>query len=694
MTNNPFRALHDLGYTRLVSVIPPIDSTKHIRHAGKRPGLKGENGFYGVGTHTFGETTDAQIEQWFSDGASAGIHCDVDVVGFDLDVTSEEWAPRLKAMALDVLGPGAERIGRPPKLLLMYRTAEPMEYRQHRFDDGTEKGGLVELIAGPHKMFVAHGKHPAGFKYRWPNNIPPKADLPLVTPEQVDEFFHQMATLPRARGSSASPAIDRSTVDQSGLEAPADKRQALIDAMRMVPNRHADFGYEKWVCIAAATRGAFPDVEDAVEVFVEFSERTDLTELNEDPERVVRSLNPPFAFGYPYLASIVSQYAPKALPLLHHEPVPEAKVELNPFKESEEKEAAETAAADVYPLLTLDEIMSRPPPVYMIARHIPQVSMGFLYSVPGAGKTFLALDMALSAAAALESWHGDAITADPDAIVLYIVSEGSFGFRNRVKAWLKARGIENAPKRFLIIEKTINFMNAEDVDRLLRTVRATGRKLCMVVVDTVSRAMPGADENLQKEMTLFVNACDRVKDAFGCAVLGVHHAGKSGDMRGSTVLLGAGDYVFKLEREQGRTIGRLRCEKQKDAPDGWEEPYSFAAVDLGEGESSLVVDRVEDGFGPATELTPAVGAAVLRAMGEAWDSGEPWSKAPQSKERHYVRRMVSDFGFKAGEAEEMIRVWEGSGLIVTETRDAKRRKAGFKVVGAMPKLDELTGVFD
>jgi hypothetical protein len=320
--------------------------------------------------------------------------------------------------------------------------------------------------------------------------------------------------------------------------------------------------------------------------------------------------------------------------------------------------------------------------------------MGFLYSRPGAGKTFLALDIGLSLAASLETWHGDALSGD-GGIVLYIVSEGAFGFRNRVKAWLQARSVTDTPKRFLVIEKTINFMHAEDVDKLIRTVAATGQKLALVVVDTVSRAMPGADENLQKEMTLFVSACDRVKDTFRCAVLGVHHAGKSGDMRGSTVLQGAGDFVFRLDRAEGRTIGHLHCEKQKDAPDGWDEPYAFDVVPLEDGQSSLIVSRSAMSVGPSVELTPSVASAVLAAMRAAWESGEPWSKAAQAKDRHAIRRMVADFGFKADDAEGLLSVWEGSGVIKTETRDTKSKRRGYQVVGEIPaaQADDLS-VFD
>lgn len=496
----------------------------------------------------------------------------------------------------------------------------------------------------------------------------------------------------RQRLPAASKVITEgagSDVSQASLTGPLS---AVAAAVTAIPNTSNHFpSRESYLQLGYAIKAALPlDEPAAFDLFSDWCARW--TDGTNEPDVVAadwRRMKPPYRRGASWLYELAEERGEFDRASVWFEPVTDTPDLLFPTV------SESPMPSDVYPLLSLEEIMRRPPPVYLIDRHIPKVSLGFLYSRPGAGKTFLALDSALAIAAALGTWHGDAINADPEAVVLYIVSEGAYGFRNRVLAWMKARSIDAPPARFLVIEKTINFMVAEDIDRLLRTVRATGRKLALVVVDTVSRAMPGADENLQKEMTLFVHACDRVKDAFGCAVLGVHHAGKSGDMRGSTVLLGAGDYVFKLERQEGRTIGKLHCEKQKDAPDGWEEPYSFTPVEIGDGQTSLVVDRAEVSVGPSIELTPTLSVRVLGAIRTAWDEGEPWSKAPQAKERYAVRRMVSDFGFDASAAEGLLSVWEGSGVIITETRDAKRRRAGYQVVGEIAaSAPDNMSVFD
>lgn len=465
---------------------------------------------------------------------------------------------------------------------------------------------------------------------------------------------------------------------------PAHVRRAVA----AIPNTSNHFpSRESYLGIGYAIKAALPDDPEAFGIWADWCERW--TDGENDPEIVAadwRRMRPPFKRGAPWLIEQATELGLDfSVAALWHEPI----TETAPLFPDDAP-----AGSDVYPLLRMGDLLDRPPPVWLLQRHIPQMSMGFLYSVPGAGKSFLALDMALHMAYGLEAWHGDALSADRQTVVIYIASEGSFGFRNRIRAWKQAHNIADNSDRFLLIERTINFMRLDDIERLLRTVRSlVGQRPCLIIVDTVSRAMPGADENLQKEMTLFVAACDRLKEAFGCAVLGVHHAGKNGDMRGSTVLLGAGDFVFRLERRSGATIGDLHCEKQKDAPDGWEEPYRFDTIDLGDGESSLVPMRCDVSMGPELVLTPATSALVLEAMRAAWIGEEPWSKVPQAGERFAVRRMVADFGFKAAAAGELLTLWEQSGMIRVGTASARRRKLGYEVVGAV-SAPASTGVFD
>lgn len=690
-----------LGFKRLVPIIPPAAdisprSTLHKRIGtkqdgrGKTPGTKGRDGLWSSFDWSHYESTEDDLPRWAAMGAGVGIKTGiadntcgpdsvVSLIAIDADTLNQDYAVIIRDEITARFGRLPVRVGQAPKALYLLIVDGKVPYSRIEFGDER-----VEVLTEG-RQFVAEGVHPkTGKPYTWPRGVPNIADIPNVDPEQVTALLEAL----RTKLPAASKVITEGAgadVGQEGLKGDLD---LVRKAVRATPNTSASFpSRESYLQYGYAIKAALPDDEPAAfDLFSDWCSRWDDGE--NEPDVIAadwRRMKPPFRRGAPWLYELAGAEA------IWFEPIPE--IGLNPFdiQPTEPRD-------DVYPLLRIGEIIDRPPPVFLVDRHIPEVSLGFLYSDPGAGKSFLALDVGLSLAYALDKWHGDGIHAPDDTAVVYIAAEGSYGFRNRIRAWMRARGFTDQAKRFLMIEKTINFMKPEDVEKLLRTVRSIdGLRACLIVVDTVSRALPGSDENLQKEMSLFVEACDKLKSAFRCSVLGIHHAGKSGDMRGSTVLRGAGDYVFKLERKRGATIGNLTCEKQKDAPDGWTEPYRFDVVQLDDGESSLVPARADLSVGPSVELTPSTSRMVLEAMRRAWESGEPWSKSHVAKERYAVRRMIADFGFTADKAESLLMTWEQTGLIVHDTLSGKAKLKGFKVQADMDNLsgdEPVSGVFD
>jgi len=688
-----FAKLAEIGYPNSLPIIPPEapispHSSLYKRVGtrqdgrGKTPGVKGEDGWRSFDWARY--TPDARdYVRWAAMGAGVGIRTGDGLCALDADTMDPSCAEIVKAYVEEHLGPAPIRIGRAPKALYLFRTDGPVPYQRVDFGARDERGTpeRVELLTEG-RQFVAKGVHPkTGKPYAWERSIVPFDQLPFLPAEKITAFMEGLRKLL----PEAQPLVKEggtSEVDQATLRGdPALVRKAV----RATPNTSAHFATrESYLGMGYAIRAAVEDEHEAFEIWEEWCGRW--AEGDNEPDILEadwRRMKPPYRRGAQWLYQQAEATSGGEFSVAYawFDNIAEEQAE-NPFAVAAaiQEQHSDTG---LFPLLTIGEIISRPPPTFLIARHIPDVSVGFLYSRPGAGKSFLAIDIGLHVAHGLTDWYGDAVTAQDDAVVIYIAAEGAFDLGNRIRAWHQAKGLAFTT-RFLVIERTIEFMKAEDVEKLVRTVRAAGVEPALVVVDTVSRAMPGADENLQKDMTLFVKACDRVRDEFSCAVLGVHHAGKSGDMRGSTVLRGAGDYVFRLERKERSPIGLLTCEKQKAAEDGWEEPYRFDVVDLGDGQSSLVPARGDMVLGPEGALTPDTTRRVLEAMQAAWEGGEPWAKSPRAAlERYAVRRMVVDFNFKADAAEELLRTWEAMGIISAETRSSKTKMVGYKV-GEIP----------
>lgn len=359
------------------------------------------------------------------------------------------------------------------------------------------------------------------------------------------------------------------------------------------------------------------------------------------------------------------------------------------------------AASDVYEFLDIAGIKALPDPRWVVDKLIIEDALGFIYGPPGHYKTFVALSLAMHVAYGASSWWWGRAIKRP-GLVLYLAQEGQAGLKARIEAFQRTHDIASDDAAFALVRSSINFLDENDIDKLLRTIEAAAQRFgaepALVFVDTVSRVMPGADENLQKEMTLFVRACDAVRGRFGATVVGVHHAGKSGDMRGSTVLKGAGDFVFRVEKEEGQDesalTAKFEAEKIKDAEDGWTKPLAVQAVHWTEegkvdGERmSLVVTpgkEAEERQGAGRDPWPekAVCRKILAAMQEAWAVGRPWSHHPQAKrdQRYAPERITRQFGVSARTAEHMVTEWLANDVLAVAVADKRNQTKGLQVVG-------------
>lgn len=215
---------------------------------------------------------------------------------------------------------------------------------------------------------------------------------------------------------------------------------------------------------------------------------------------------------------------------------------------------------DVFDVYDVHYLRNMPPVEWLVDGLLTKHGFSVLYGEPGAGKSFLAIDMALSVAYG-KAWHNNPVQR---GAVLYIAGEGVGGLGKRIKAW-QAHHKLTADVPFYVLPTAVRFREPDDVERLLRTIDNLDTKFSAVFVDTVARALLGGDENSATDMGLFVDACEIVKRHCECAVVAIHHSGKDAarGMRGSTALLGAVDTSIKVSKLEETVT--LATEKQKDA---------------------------------------------------------------------------------------------------------------------------------
>jgi hypothetical protein len=131
----------------------------------------------------------------------------------------------------------------------------------------------------------------------------------------------------------------------------------------------------------------------------------------------------------------------------------------------------------------------------------------------------------------------------------------------------------------------------------------------LIVIDTLSRAIAGDDENSAQDVAAYVGRVSNIARATGAAVLTIHHPGKDDarGMRGSTALFAAADVVVKIS-----STGEMRevvTEKVKDGVIGPLTAYRLRSVALGVDEdgdeiTSCIVEHVDAPDAPRQRPAP------------------------------------------------------------------------------------------
>lgn len=264
-------------------------------------------------------------------------------------------------------------------------------------------------------------------------------------------------------------------------------------------------------------------------------------------------------------------------------------------------------------VLSWDELMNLPTPDFLISGYVVEGSFTLMYGPPANGKTFMALDMALSIATG-KDWHGREVQ---QGAVIYIAAEGVGGLPKRGRAWAtyyqKFKGLP-----FWTVPLPINFSSEKQVDQLkigiAKILKQHGGVCRAIFVDTVAKSLLGYDENSSADTGSFISTCSQLQKQFQAAVIGIHHSGKdaSRGMRGSSAFLGGVDTSLRVTKNDEDVVV-LHVEKQKESEPANDAAFYMHKVMLispdGEGESSIVLlptnmPSKKTGGDKATKLSP------------------------------------------------------------------------------------------
>lgn len=229
-------------------------------------------------------------------------------------------------------------------------------------------------------------------------------------------------------------------------------------------------------------------------------------------------------------------------------------------------------------------------PPYLVKGLVHRGDSSVWFGPSGCGKTFLALYIA-HAVATGRSIFGRRVRAAPVAL---FALEGSAGLAKRLTAIQAEYGM--AHNLFIYRNNLRLFHNDQLVRNLMASIEDCAAGL--VIIDTLSRSMGGANENASEDMTAMVNVFDMIRHQTKAHTMLIHHTGKNEALgaRGHSALRAAVDVEVEVSTSDG---GRsLRVSKGRDDADGQQYGFKLKVVDLGQDDdgdpiTTCVVEECE-----------------------------------------------------------------------------------------------------
>jgi hypothetical protein len=265
-------------------------------------------------------------------------------------------------------------------------------------------------------------------------------------------------------------------------------------------------------------------------------------------------------------------------------------------------------------------------PEWLVQDIIPRRGTGILYGPSQTFKTFLLLDLAM----AISTGHGSNWWQYGDREprpILYLAGEGPHAFKGqRIDAWLAANPLPGLldRSRLFVVDEVPPFEMHAYWTHMVDYLKANNIKPAMVVIDTLSRALMGMDENSAKDAGKATGKLDWLARQLDSFVIAVHHTGKDAarGMRGSYAWFGNVDVVLETDRKNERHVAvdlHVRKMKDGDQPD---KPLHFEGAPYGSTlaftrdwnyEEPEAVEAPEAASGPGSEewLQPDALVSVL-----------------------------------------------------------------------------------
>jgi len=292
-------------------------------------------------------------------------------------------------------------------------------------------------------------------------------------------------------------------------------------------------------------------------------------------------------------------------------------------------------------LLSTKGLLSLPPPTWLMDKLIPENGLVGLYGAPSGGKSFVALDWAMSISEGIP-WLGRFKTKQ--APVIYIAAEGGRGIQKRAREWMRAHDKSDLPAMYWLLSPL--YVREEGmVEAFIEELEKRDVFPGLVVFDTLSRSFGNGDENSSADMGHFIDSVMRLAVGRHMSALIVHHTNATGAReRGHSAFRGNLDAMFSCIAEKngdGRIVRiTLANDKQKDDVEA--DAIYVAPAESSTGslvfEETTPPDKKERGQGIPGAMRKLDMLALLGSHSEGLTWKE-WQMASQVDKDRFSRRL-------------------------------------------------------
>jgi hypothetical protein len=228
------------------------------------------------------------------------------------------------------------------------------------------------------------------------------------------------------------------------------------------------------------------------------------------------------------------------------------------------------------------QLREMPPKAMLVEKLIGEGDSAMVVGIRKGGKTGIVFDL-ICAMLRGGRFAGRFQVARP-LTVAYFTTEGTGALGERMRCANVGHGVDDATldERWIYVPELPQCFDAGAEHYVLDVARefvAAGIRPDVMILDTFAKAIQGAEENSNSDMSRALATLQRARAALGCATILLHHVNKAGTLRGASAIDGDLDVLLQVEHDEEAGDRRLAFGFAKDLGPFAAIPFELDVMD-------------------------------------------------------------------------------------------------------------------